>query len=243
MQLQIEHFGQCPTQLLTVAHPPRGRTIRVPRPLYLTFLGQHAHLQHPSQYAGISDLAFIHSHAPGLGPLVRLGFDPLRAIETLEKEDDLKQCANELALGAIRIKALNFQTKRVQYVVILEEKKAIVSMRCLFDSIECVDASGNLYSFPLERLPLHENNPIPLKIHPSAMPVSNRCCVTVPSYSYIEDSISSDLPQNIVTISRTSAWSSGGYILAAGGLSWKCRFLGHRTDRSRCTICGGLLEY
>ena len=48
MQLQIEHFGQCPTQLLTVAHPPRGRTIRVPRPLYLTFLGQHAHLQHPS---------------------------------------------------------------------------------------------------------------------------------------------------------------------------------------------------
>ena len=125
MQLQIEHFGQCPTQLLTVAHPPRGRTIRVPRPLYLTFLGQHAHLQHPSQYAGISDLAFIHSHAPGLGPLVRLGFDPLRAIETLEKEDDLKQCANELYLGAIRIKALNFQTKRVQYAVIPEERRLL----------------------------------------------------------------------------------------------------------------------
>ena len=49
------------------------------------------------------------------------------------------------------------------------------------------------------------------------MAASNRCCVTVPSYSYIQDSISSDLLQNIETMARTSAWSSGGYILATGG--------------------------
>ena len=76
-----------------------------------------------------------------------------------------KASANELALGGDSNKRPKFLDKEGTVCCDTGGKKAIVSMRCLFDSIECVDASGNLYSFPLERLELHQNNPIPLKIH------------------------------------------------------------------------------
>ena len=92
-----------------------------------------------------------------------------------------------------------------------EEGKAVVSVRCLFDSIECVDENGKLYSFPLERLDsrvslsstdnngtnaaknespkvkktkLFGNDFIPIRVHPSANPLSNRYyCTVVPSLS------------------------------------------------------------
>ena len=245
MQLQIEHFGQCPTQLLTSPHPPRGRTIRVPRPLYLTFLGKHGYLKGPNNCVGIADLAYINSLAPGVGSLVRLGFDPLRAIEALEKTDNLKLCANQLALGGKASKNSKFSDTSGTVYHKTEEGKAVVSVRCLFDSIECVDENGKLYSFPLERLDsrvslsstdnngtnaaknespkvkktkLFGNDFIPIRIHPSANPLSNRYyCTVVPSLSDGVGTMMAAPLKKYEMLSRVTAWSSGGFILGTGG--------------------------
>ena len=245
MQLQIEHFGQCPTQLLTSPHPPRGRTIRVPRPLYLTFLGKHGYLKGPNNCVGIADLAYINSLAPGVGSLVRLGFDPLRAIEALEKTDNLKLCANQLALGGKASKNSKFSDTSGTVYHKTEEGKAVVSVRCLFDSIECVDENGKLYSFPLERLDsrvslsstdnngtnaaknespkvkktkLFGNDFIPIRVHPSANPLSNRYyCTVVPSLSDGVGTLMAAPLKKYEMLSRVTAWSSGGFILGTGG--------------------------
>eukprot|EP00943_MAST-04B_sp_MAST-4B-sp1_P006442 g6442.t1 len=240
MQLQIEHFGQCPTQLLTAPHPPRGRTIRVPRPLYLTFLGQHSHFKRPNSFVGIADLAYINAYAPGVGSLVRLGFDPLRAIEALEKTDDLKLCANRLALGGEINKKSKFSDMSGTIYRKTGEGKPIVSVRCLFDSIECIDADGNVYSFPLERLDsrhaaendknniiekgnesinnLYGNDFIPMHVHSSETPMSSRYyTTTVPALSDGAGIVSKMPLKNNEMLSRATAWSSGGYIFATGG--------------------------
>jgi hypothetical protein len=93
MELQIEHFGQCPTQLLLSPHPKRGRHITVPRPLYTsllgfcfkTFLSKQQQTMGGNQSAApytlnAVDLGALQSSYPGVTSLIKLGFDPMHAL-------------------------------------------------------------------------------------------------------------------------------------------------------------------
>ena len=250
MELQIEHFGQCPTQLMITPHPPRGRHITVPRPLYLSLLGQYLALGDPLKHIGIIDLSAIHSAWPELASLVRLGFDPVHAMSTVERSTrDVRQCATKLAEGGQYTREKTFSDLRaVVYTSTApehndgsdddlmsfrkkEEKNqaAVVCVRALFDSVESVDANGQLVTFQIERQDPRSEDQAHRDFGDGFVPISVfRVPVAAkPQFSRSSTKgrgakesfvIPSLVESSEFTLSESvTTWSSGGYILATAG--------------------------